>query len=124
MIIQTAQKTFQGSTGDFTVAIERNRAKDTDTHKAYTYSLTTPNGDVLFGDKNKDRFGVSIYSDFTDDEDRLLYLALDCATIRPGDTDEYFFDGYTAAELAFANSYDCEYLQSEVSDYERGYCEL
>lgn len=39
-------------------------------------------------------------------------------TLRPGDTDSDYFDAYTSAQLAWANSYDCEALQGEVSTAE------
>lgn len=36
-------------------------------------------------------------------------------TLRPGDTDRDYFDAYTPAQLVWAQSDECEYLQCEVS---------
>lgn len=36
-------------------------------------------------------------------------------TLRPGDTDSEYFDAYTPAQMAWANSYDCEALQGEAA---------
>lgn len=39
-------------------------------------------------------------------------------TLRPGDTDDEYFEKYTPEQMAWAKSSDCEYLGYEVSDEE------
>lgn len=47
-------------------------------------------------------------------------------TAQPGDTDADFFKGYSPAQMAWAESFECEQLRGQVSDFEQesaGYVE-
>lgn len=69
------------------------------------YAFTSPGGEVVFRG-----------TDFTcspchaDDSDATLRALLGFLTLRPGDTDREYFDGYTPAQRAFASSSECETL--------------
>ena len=69
------------------------------------YAFTSPGSEVVFRG-----------TDFTcspchaDDSDATLRALLGFLTLRPGDTDREYFDGYTPAQHAFAASSECETL--------------
>lgn len=46
------------------------------------------------------------------DGDETLRAMLGFITLRPGDTEQEYFDVYTEAQMAFARGIECEYLQS------------
>lgn len=39
-------------------------------------------------------------------------------TLQPGDTDSEYFEKYTASQMGWANSFECEQLKGLVSDFE------
>ena len=51
-----------------------------------------------------------------DDADATLRALLGFLTLRPGDTDADYFDGYTQRQRAFCESGDCELLAFLYSD--------
>lgn len=53
-----------------------------------------------------------------DDSDATLRALLGFLTLRPGDTDREYFEGYTAEQHAWSQSTACEYLQCMVEDLE------
>lgn len=77
------------------------------------YRFISPQGKVLFcGD---DYACAPMHAI---DGDETLRSLLCFLTLRPGDTDRDYFDGYTKAQLQFANSSDCEQLQLYTIDDE------
>ena len=46
----------------------------------------------------------------SDDADESMLDLMGFLTLRPGDTDSEYFDSYTADQLEFAESWDCESL--------------
>lgn len=84
-----------------------------DTHRQHTrgttmigYEFIMPNGEVLFSGED---FSASPLE--ADDSDESLRALLSFLTLRPGDTDREYFKDYTAAQMAFAESYECEAMQ-------------
>jgi len=75
------------------------------------YELSGPDGVRIF--RGTDFTSSPMHADDSDDALRAL---LGFLTLRPGDTDREYFDGYTPAQLAFAASSNCEYLQFIYSD--------
>jgi hypothetical protein len=69
------------------------------------YALADAGGDVLF--RGRDFCASPLHAD---DSDASVRALLGFLTLRPGDTDREYFDGYTAAQRAFAESGDCELL--------------
>lgn len=70
------------------------------------YELCEPTGKVLF---RGDDFGPGAAT--ADDSDEALRGLLGFLFLRPGDTDRDYFASYTAEQLAFAASPECEQLQ-------------
>ena len=75
------------------------------------YELCGPDGARIF--RGTDFRGSPLHADDSDDALRAL---LGFLTLRPGDTDREYFDGYTPAQRAFAESSDCELLAFLYSD--------
>ena len=69
------------------------------------YELRDPSGQVLFRGTD---FGPSPLH--ADDADETLRGLCGFLFLRPGDTDREFFDGYSAEQVAFAESSECELL--------------
>lgn len=69
------------------------------------YELRDPAGKVLF---RGDDFGPGAAT--ADDSNEALRGLCAFLFLRPGDTDREFFDGYSAEQLAFARSSECEQL--------------
>jgi hypothetical protein len=69
------------------------------------FELRDPAGTVLFRGED---FGASPLH--ADDSDETLRALLGFLALRPGDTDRDFFDDYSAEQLEFAGSSDCELL--------------
>ena len=69
------------------------------------YELRDPAGNVLFRGND---FGPSPLH--ADDSDEALRALCGFLFLRPGDTDREFFGGYSAEQLAFASSSECEQL--------------
>jgi len=73
------------------------------------YRFSNPKGEPIFDTTlNSAPMGVSPL--YAVDSDEALRALLGFLTLRPGDTDREYFDGYTPAQLAFAEG-DAEYLQ-------------
>ena len=53
-----------------------------------------------------------------DDSDESVYALLGFLTMRPGDTDQEYFEEYTPKQLEWAESHDCITLQCDVNDSE------
>lgn len=70
------------------------------------YRLVSPEGVVLF--EGEDFCGSPMNAD---DSDATLRALLGFLTLRPGDTDREYFENYTPAQRAFAESSECEALQ-------------
>jgi hypothetical protein len=75
------------------------------------YELCGPSGVVLFRGTD---FGPSPCH--ADDSDETLRALLSFLLLRPGDTDRDYFAGYSAEQLAFAGSSECEQLQFLYSE--------
>jgi hypothetical protein len=75
------------------------------------YVLLAPDGAAIF---EGDDFCPSPLH--ADDSDATLRALLGFLTLRPGDTDREYFDGYTPAQRAFSASQDCELLAFLYSD--------
>ena len=75
------------------------------------YELRDPAGAVLFAG---DDFRPSPMH--ADDADETLRGLLGFLTLRPGDTDREYFADYSPAQLAFAESSECELLAFAYSD--------
>lgn len=76
----------------------------------YGYRLTDKDGRVLFqGNDYSAPFWRNIIPMAEIANNIMVFL-----TLRPGDTDDDYFDKYTPEQLAFANSFECEALQCEV----------
>src|SRR5262245_61336987 len=69
------------------------------------YELTGPDGARIFRGTD---FRCSPLD--ADDSDEALRALLGFLTLRPGDTDREYFDGYSAAQRTFSESGDCELL--------------
>jgi hypothetical protein len=69
------------------------------------YELSGPDGARLF--RGTDFRGSPLHPD---DSDEALRALLGFLFLRPGDTDREYFADYSAAQRAFAESSDCEYL--------------
>ena len=85
------------------------------------YAFSDPAGNVLF--RGRDFCASPLHAD---DSDASLRALLGFLTLRPGDTDPEYFDGYSAAQRAFAESGQCEllaYLYSEEGPGEFQDCE-
>lgn len=74
------------------------------------YEFCAPDGAVLFTGED---FGCSPMDPI--DSDRALRALLGFLTLKPGDTDPDYFDGYTEAQLEFARG-DAEQLQFWCDD--------
>lgn len=71
------------------------------------YEFCGPDGTVIFTGED---CGVSpMHAVDSDDALRGLLVFL---TLQPGDTDTEYFADYTEAQMAFAESTDCEWLQA------------
>lgn len=69
------------------------------------YRLADPNGRVIFeGEEFRPSPCHAI------DSDESLRSLLGFLTLKPGDTDREYFASYTAEQIAFATSFDCECL--------------
>lgn len=75
------------------------------------YELKGPTGAVLFSGED---FGASPMH--ATDSDEALRALCGFLFLRPGDTDREYFDGYSAEQMAFAKSSDCETLAFLYSD--------
>lgn len=75
------------------------------------YELADPDGVVLFAG---DDFTSSPMH--ADDSDEALRTLCGFLFLRPGDTGREYFDGYSAAQMAFARSSECELLGYLYSD--------
>ena len=64
------------------------------------YTFASPDGDVIFS--GTDFVGSPMHAD---DSDETLRALLSFLTLRPGDTDRDYFDGYTERQIAFR---DCD----------------
>jgi hypothetical protein len=69
------------------------------------YELRDPAGAVLF---RADDFGPGAAT--ADDSDEALRALCAFLFLRPGDTDRDYFTNYSAEQLAFARSSECEQL--------------
>lgn len=82
----------------------------------FEYQFKAPNGQVLFEGND---FSVPVrnlvwsYNRAQCSNDLMSFL-----TLRPGDTDDEYFEHYTPEQLAFANSFDCECLQGYTIDWD------
>ena len=83
--------------------------------RVYLSYTMTQNGRILF---SGDDFSPSPM-DSIDGLEAVVCL-LSFLTTRPGDTDDEYFQDYTAKQLDFANSLACEELQSIPYDLESG----
>lgn len=70
------------------------------------YEFISPEGTVLF--TGEDFNGSPLHAD---DSDATLRSLLSFLTLHPGDTDREYFANYTAEQMAFAESYECEAMQ-------------
>lgn len=73
------------------------------------YEFRDPRGFMLFSGSD---FACSPMDAI--DSDASVGALLGFLTLRPGDTDREYFDEYTPAQMAFAESSDAEYLQNEA----------
>jgi hypothetical protein len=83
------------------------------------YELCGPDGARIF--RGADFRCSPLYAIDSDDTLRGL---LGFLTLRPGDTDGEYFDGYTPAQRAFAESSDCDYLAFLYSDGEGTFADV
>lgn len=84
------------------------------------YELRDPAGTVLF---RGDDFGPGAAT--PDDSDEALRGLCGFLFLRPGDTDRELFDGYSAEQLAFAQSSECESLAFLYGEEGQGeFCEV
>jgi len=67
------------------------------------YRLTAPDGNVLFEGED---FSCSPMDAI--DSDESLRALLGFLTLKPGDTDQEYFDKYTEAQMAWCQSFDCD----------------
>lgn len=79
------------------------------------YELRDPAGEVLFCG---DDFGPGAAT--ADDSDEALRALCGFLFLRPGDTDREYFADYSARQLAFTQSGDCELLAFLYSDHGPG----
>lgn len=78
------------------------------------YEFKTPEGETLF--KGEDLGASPLHAPESLDSAKAL---LNFLTLKPGDTDEDYFDSYTARQMEFANSIECENLQIfAMEDYD------
>lgn len=77
------------------------------------YEFRDPTGRILF--KGDDYFVPGVV-----DDDESLRGLLGFLTLRPGDTDAEYFDGYTDSQMAFAESSDAEYLSMYAHEVDEG----
>jgi hypothetical protein len=80
------------------------------------YELISPEGVVLFTGED---FSPSPMN--ADDADETLQGIMCFLTLKLGDTDREYFDSYTPEQMAFAESYECEAMQSWGMEAEEGY---
>lgn len=94
--------TFDG----YTLSLESTNNLDKLGHEMVRYEFKNPSGEILFSGED---FGASPLHDATGLESAKGLLGF--LTLKPGDTDAEYFDGYTEKQLEFCNSMDCENLQ-------------
>jgi hypothetical protein len=80
-------------------------------HSYLGYRLVDPNGYILFQGTD---YGCP--SSSCVDSDETVAELLKWFTIKPGDTDEEYFESYTPQQLEFANSDDAEQLALGLAD--------
>lgn len=75
------------------------------------YEFISPEGKILFAGHD---FGCSPMNAI--DSDECLRSLLGFLTLKPGDTESDYFADYTAEQLEFAESYECEALSLYAMD--------
>lgn len=73
------------------------------------FRFYNPQGTVIFGTPEGSA-PLKLSPLHSIDSDESLRALLGFLTVKPGDTDREYFDNYTEEQMAFARSYDCEYL--------------
>lgn len=77
---------------------------------SYSYIVETPTGVQFIGNQYRPSpFALK-------DETKILDGLLEFICLKPGDTDKEYFDSYTADQIIWANSFECELAQSELPE--------
>lgn len=77
------------------------------------YTLRNPEGKIVFA--GNDFFASPLDNPTGIDSALALMVFL---TVRPGDTDQEYFENYTPDQLSFVQSFECEQLSCTISDME------
>ncbi len=92
--------------GTYILTMKRYHPRNEEPHRAYySYTFTNPSGVRLFTGKD---FSTYIYISAELAAAELLQFL----TLRETDTDREYFNSYTAEQLEFSRSDDCEELQN------------
>lgn len=97
--------TFGTRNGDYTVSLAATDKRAKTGQIKTKYSLTDPKGTVVFSGSD---LGCSPLNTPESKENAVALLSF--LTLRKGDTDEDYFDGYTPEQLAWIDTDDCEDL--------------
>lgn len=99
--------TFDG----YTVTLKALNRRDRHNHIMVAYEFITPEGETLF--KGEDLGASPMHAPESLDSAKALLSFL---TLKPGDTDADYFDSYTLRQMEWAESWDCEQLQTYTVD--------
>lgn len=75
------------------------------------YEFITPDGETLF--QGNDLGASPMHEPESIDSAKALLSFL---TLKPGDTDEEYFDSYAPRQMEWANSWECEQMQIYTMD--------
>ena len=99
---------------DFGIEISISESPVSYTGSRFNHSYEIKlNGEILFSGAD---FSPSPMD--SDSPLDMLVSGLSFHCLKPGDTDDEYFDNYTPAQLVWANSFDCEQLQGLLMDFE------
>jgi hypothetical protein len=90
----------------YTLTLQALGRRDRHNHEMVRYIFESPTGERIF---EGDDFGASPMHDTESLESAKALLGF--LTVRDGDTDSEYFDNYTARQLEFRDSFECESLQ-------------
>lgn len=112
MAIRDIARTIKLSLG-YTLAIGDERDDPKRCGTLASYEMRRPDGIVLF---EGTEYGIAPSNAIDSDESFAELLAF--LTLKPGDTDEEYFDNYTAEQMAWCESFDCETLGLDAYEVE------